>query len=150
MQNVMATIAAPGSGEIVDVLGAKIQLKCAGDPRRMFLADHAVPPGYAVPMHIHDEEDEAFYVLEGRVTFSLVEGETVAGPGAFVHLPRGVAHGFANLEQTAARMLVIGSPGGRLENLFRDLDAAAAEPLTPERVARVCADNGVRMLAPQS
>jgi mannose-6-phosphate isomerase-like protein (cupin superfamily) len=64
-----------------------------------------------VPLHRHRQYDEAFFIVEGHMTFVIgakrVEG---LGPGAFAFAPRGVAHGFANPGPGPARMLIIGSP----------------------------------------
>jgi mannose-6-phosphate isomerase-like protein (cupin superfamily) len=139
----------PRAGEVVDVLGAPIAIKSSGRADQLFFADHPVPVGYAVPMHVHEREDELFYVLEGRLTLDTAQGEIEAGPGAFVHLPRGVAHGFRNPGPAAARMLVVTTPGGDLEGVFRGLDAAARDPARPldgERIGAVCGANRIGML----
>lgn len=136
----------PEAGERVDVLGAPVLIKSEGSPGFLFLADHPVPPGYGVPLHVHSAEDEVFYVLEGEITLDSEVGSMTAGPGTFVHLPRGVAHGFRNASGAEARMLVVATPGGGLEGVFRGLDALGrqGEP-TPDTVAAVCAANGVNM-----
>jgi quercetin dioxygenase-like cupin family protein len=142
-------VAAPGAGAVVHVLGADLVVKSSGDPRHFFVADHPMPAGYFVPLHAHDDEDEAFFVLEGEITLVSRDGESVAGPGTYIHLPRGVPHGYVNASSAPARILVIASPGGKLEGLFRGLDAAArVAPLVPAQVGAICASHGVRMLPP--
>lgn len=144
-------VVTPEAGAVLKVLGAEIAVKSSGDPGKFFFADHAVPPGYAVPLHVHEDEDEAFYLLEGELTLITSDGEKKAGPGAYIHLPRGAPHGFVNASGAPARMLVVASPGGRLEGLFRGLDAAASQaatrnaPLAQEQVGGICAAHGVRM-----
>lgn len=140
-------IIGPRAGEAVDVLGAPIMIKSSGRADRLFFADHPLPPGYGVPMHVHADEDELFYVLEGEVTLQTAEGETTAGPGAFIHLPRGIAHGYRNAGPAAARMLVVATPGGGLEGVFRDLDAAARlAPLAPQTISAITETHQVRIL----
>ena len=141
-------IIGPRDGEAVNVLGAPITIKSGGQTDQMFFADHPVPVGYGVPLHEHLDEDELFYVLEGRITLDSEAGSTVAGPGSFVHLPRGVPHGYRNEGPDPARMLVVTTPGGALEGVFRGLDAAARgpEPLEGPRVAAICAASRVTML----
>ncbi len=138
----------PGAGALVDVLGAPIVIKSAGRGDQLFFADHPMPPGFGVPLHVHEDEDELFYILEGEITLYGVDGSAVAGPGAFVHLPRGVPHGFHNLGAGPARMIVVTTPGGALEGGFRGLDAASRDesPLDPPRVGVICAANRVKML----
>jgi quercetin dioxygenase-like cupin family protein len=142
-------VVASRAGDPLQVLGAEILVKSSGDPRHFFFADHPMPQGYGVPLHVHEAEDEAFFVLEGEITLMSREGERKAGAGSYIFLPRGVAHGFVNASDAPARMLVIASPGGGIEGLFRGLDAAAKRaPLEPVRIGEICAANGVRMLLP--
>jgi mannose-6-phosphate isomerase-like protein (cupin superfamily) len=143
-------IVPPEGGERLVVLGAPVTLKSDGAHGAMLFADHIVPPGYGVPMHIHHGEDEICYVLEGEIVFGGQSGETAVGPGTFVHLPRGAAHAFRNASGKPARMLVVCSPaedhGGALDGVFRDLDRAAKEApasLTPARVGEITARHDV-------
>ncbi len=69
-------------------------------------------PGRLLDQHVHDDEDDSFYILEGEVTFLLGEEEVVAGPGTFVLIPPGVRHGFRNDTDTVARILNVHAPAG--------------------------------------
>jgi quercetin dioxygenase-like cupin family protein len=69
------------------------------------------------PLHHHDF-DEAFYVLEGELTFQVVDQLVTAGPGELVFAPRGIAHTFANLSD-APRPLHARLHAGRLRALLR-------------------------------
>src|SRR5919199_5976653 len=71
-----------------------------------------IAAGRVLEAHVHADEDDAFYILEGEMTFS-VEGEDVAAPpGTFVLVPPGVRHGFRNDGAVPVRMLNIHAPGG--------------------------------------
>ncbi len=63
-------------------------------------------------MHAHAGEDDAFYVLEGELTFVLEGSEVLAGPGTFVLVPPGVPHTFANRGDVVARCVNIHAPAG--------------------------------------
>jgi mannose-6-phosphate isomerase-like protein (cupin superfamily) len=70
-------------------------------------------------MHEHEDEDDAFYVLDGELTFFVEDEEVAAGPGTFVLVPPGVRHTFANRTDGIVRMLNVHAPAGfdlRLEN----------------------------------
>lgn len=95
-------------------------------------------PGGMVPPHIHANEDETFYVMQGEVAFNVEGEEVLAGPGTTIHLPRGVRHGFRLAGDGPARMLLIIAPAG-LEAMFRDLAALPAGPPDPEAVGAICA-----------
>src|SRR4029079_11912873 len=73
------------------------------------------------PLHVHRREDEAFYVLEGRVTV-LLPGETIElGPGDAAVAPRDVPHAYRVGSETA-RWIRAAPPAG-----FRAIVAAVAD-----------------------
>lgn len=139
-------IIGPDEGRTYNVLGAQVRVCSSGRADQLLFADHPVPAGYGVPLHVHRDEDELFYIVEGELTLLGKDGETVAGAGSFVHLPRGVPHGFANRSGKAARMLVLATPGGALHGVFEGLDAAgyAGPPSLPE-VAAVLEANRLQL-----
>jgi len=62
-------------------------------------------------MHIHDDADEIFYILDGNLTFFIGNKRIEAAPGAFVYLPRFVEHGF-QVNSTEARVFNFVTPAG--------------------------------------
>jgi mannose-6-phosphate isomerase-like protein (cupin superfamily) len=70
--------------------------------------------GRTLESHVHPDEDDAFYILDGELTFALGEEreEVVAGPGTFVLVPPGVRHGFRNPGSEPVRMLNLHAPAG--------------------------------------
>lgn len=72
------------------------------------------PPGIATPLHRHRNEAEAFYLLDGRMTY--VAGEEIheLAAGWFMYLPRGVPHAFRIRGDRPARFLALTVPGGLL------------------------------------
>jgi mannose-6-phosphate isomerase-like protein (cupin superfamily) len=71
-----------------------------------------IAPGRELEAHVHDGEDDAFYILEGTMTFMLGDGDVPAPPGTFVLAPAGVPHGFRNDGERPVRMLNVHAPGG--------------------------------------
>lgn len=141
-------VSRPGEGRIYDVLGARILVRSSGRSDQMMLAEHPVPAGFGVPLHVHHQEDEMVFVLEGTITFVTGQNEVEAGPGTFLHLPRAVPHGFFNRSGANARMIAIASPGGGLEGIFRDIDrmdAAAAHD--PAAIGQLLDHNDAALLA---
>ena len=51
--------------------------------------DELCPPGLVAPPHVHDAEEEAFFVLEGNLVFTLEDKEIQAPPGTYVYIPPG-------------------------------------------------------------
>ena len=70
------------------------------------------PYSKGVPAHVHDGEDDAFYIVAGEMTFVLGDREVAAPPGTFVLVPPGVEHGFRNDGDVPVRMLNIHAPAG--------------------------------------
>ena len=68
--------------------------------------------GRELEQHVHNGEDDAFYILEGELTFTFGDREAAAGPGTFVLVPPGVRHGFRNDGDRAVRMLNLHAPAG--------------------------------------
>jgi quercetin dioxygenase-like cupin family protein len=93
------------------------------------LVDASFYQGFGPPLHVHSREDEALYVLEGKIRFRQGEEEFVAGPGSWVWAPRGVAHAF-KVESERARALVVVTPGG-FERMFEEGGVPATDAAEP-------------------
>ncbi len=76
-------------------------------------------PGGEPPLHVHRDEDELFYVLEGQLKVRRGSEEITLGRGQSAFLPRHVAHTF-KVMSSHVRFLVYITPGG-FEAYFRDL-----------------------------
>jgi quercetin dioxygenase-like cupin family protein len=74
------------------------------------LTEATLPPGPGAPSHIHEAHEEAFYVLEGELTFTVGSETVVAGPGDFTLVPRATSHGFDVTGSRPAKYLCIFSP----------------------------------------
>ncbi len=105
-----------------------------------------VPPLVDTPLHVHENEDELFFVLEGDHVFQVGDEELTAGVGALVFAPRGVPHAQRRVVPGEGRLLVLTSPGG-LEGFFRELAAAEeAGTLGPSAYAEASARYGITWL----
>jgi oxalate decarboxylase/phosphoglucose isomerase-like protein (cupin superfamily) len=104
--------------------------------------ESAIPPLWpGSGLHLHRAYDEAVYVLDGTVTFTLDGVEHLCPAGSCVVMPRGVSHGFANPSAEPARILPVVTPEALrlVEELFQlervghagvqaGLDHAAVDP----------------------
>jgi mannose-6-phosphate isomerase-like protein (cupin superfamily) len=91
-----------------------------------------VPPLVDTPTHVHRNEDELFYVLEGDHVFEVGGRELRVGPGGLVFGPRGVPHAQRRVVPGEGRLLILTTPGG-FDGFFRELAAAdAAGKLGPD------------------
>jgi quercetin dioxygenase-like cupin family protein len=85
------------------------------------LMEEICPVGTGSPYHIHHNEDESFYILEGEVTFISDDKVIKATAGSFVFLPRNIPHGFR--VDAPSRFLLMNNPGG-----FEQFVIEAGEP----------------------
>ena len=122
-----AIVVAPGAGQTIEgPAGGPLTFKVRGEQTGGALTafENVIAPGDGPPLHVHANEDEAWYVLEGELRFRL-DAETASAPaGSFVFVPRGTQHCFQNAGEQPARILVLFTPAG-MERFF---DRFAALP----------------------
>jgi mannose-6-phosphate isomerase-like protein (cupin superfamily) len=82
------------------------------DTPRFNLGIIEIAPGRELEAHVHDGEDDAFYIVGGELTFVFGDETVAAPPGTFVLAPPGARHGFRNDGETPVRMLNIHAPAG--------------------------------------
>ncbi len=109
-QNDRAIVVAPGTGTRV---GNVELLALSEHTPRFNVSIITLSPGRHGPeAHIHDNEDDAFYVLDGDLQFAIDEQEVLVAAGTFVLVPPGVMHTFRNPTSSPVRMLNIHAPAG--------------------------------------
>ena len=104
----------------LDEKGAQWFLGCQVWPRAtsaqtgcaLGLIEQIVPPGFGSPYHVHHNEDESFYLLEGEIRFFSEGTSWVLGKGGFAFLPRGIAHGFRTEGNVPSRSLIPAAVAG--------------------------------------
>jgi mannose-6-phosphate isomerase-like protein (cupin superfamily) len=104
-----AVVVRPGEGHRVG--NVEFLARTADTPRFTF-GIIEIAPGRVLEPHVHAGEDDAFYILEGELTFGFGEQTAAAPPGTFVLVPPGVEHGFHNAGAATVRMLNIHAPAG--------------------------------------
>lgn len=88
------------------------------------------PPGIATPLHRHTHESEAFFLLEGTMTYRAGDDVHHLEAGSFMYLPKGVPHAFRVTGTTPVRMLALVVPGGLL-SLYDEVGVPADERRLP-------------------
>ena len=125
-----AVVSGPGEGEWIGSR-SRIILKAGardGDGH-LSVFETIQPPGYSgPPPHLHRNTAEAFLVLDGTIVFTVGEMEAELETGAFVLVPPHLPHTFSNPEESEARCLTIGAPGG-VEEFTREAARANAAEL---------------------
>lgn len=118
---------AAGEGEAYWWTGELATIKTTGAQTdgHLALVEILAPEGVEIPLHVHRNEDEGFWVLEGELTFSLAGRAVTAQPGDFVLGPRGVPHTYT-VDSGPARLLFLFAPAG-FEGFIRESGVPAAE-----------------------
>ena len=150
----------PSEGEALWWLGMLATIKVTKEQTggHHALVEILAPDGYEAVLHVHHQEDEGFYILEGEMTFYVGEQTIKARPGSYLFGPKDVPHSFT-VDSGPARLLFIFSPAG-LEGLVREMgEPARARALPPhlegppdesemERMAAIAARYGAEILGP--
>ena len=133
-------------GRTIAVVGDVYRFLAMGDETdgKYALWEAIVPPGGGPPPHVHSLEEEAFYILEGEITFTIDEMRLVATTGMFANLPVGTPHSFKNESGHPAKMLILVAPAG-LEKMFFEIavpvpqGATSAPPPTQDEIEKLLA-----------
>jgi len=146
----------PGEGNSVWSLGGRFTIKAAGSDTgdRFSLTESLATRATEPPLHIHRNEDEAWYVLDGHLTFYVGDQELAAPSGSFVFAPRGIPHTFT-VDVEPTRVLVFASPAG-FERFALELgqEAVSDEPPpglampSPEVLGPVAQRYGIEVVGP--
>jgi quercetin dioxygenase-like cupin family protein len=99
----------PGAGLAYEFHGATVVIKVSGEATlgQLAVMESVYRPALSVRPHVHDGEDEMFYLLAGELTGFCDDDRWTATPGSFVFVPRDRVHGFTVTSSQPARALVI-------------------------------------------
>lgn len=129
-------VVASGDGDAIWFLGTLMTVKANAEQTQgaYTLIEQRVPPAFAAPPHVHDDEDEAFYVLDGDLRVQCGAHTWEVHSGEFVYLPRNVAHAFTVTSGSGAKLLQLTTPAG-FEHFAREAGDIATARTLPEPAA---------------
>jgi quercetin dioxygenase-like cupin family protein len=150
-------VRAPGEGTAIWHLDTLKTFKALSDETggRLAAWEELLPQSSSPPLHVHRDDDEAWYVLDGALTFQVADATWSAEAGSFVWAPRGLPHTF-RVDSPSARLLALAVPGGFdrfVRATGRPAGAATLPPPQegpPDMAALVAAaqEHGVEILGP--
>src|SRR6202047_5359558 len=73
------------------------------------------------PRHLHHDQDEWIYILDGELQFAVGEKQFRAGAGESVFIPRKVPHVWACVSGKPGKIIDVYQPAGKTEEFFREL-----------------------------
>lgn len=136
-QDRFAEFHGPGYSEII------FKTSTAETPSLFAIEHTRLVPGWGPPLHLHVAQEEWFYVLEGQVLIQAGDQRATLNPGDSILGPRNVPHAFVAIGPNPARMLITYTPGGQMEQFFRDTASTG-----PQHMAGISSHYGVKVVGP--
>jgi mannose-6-phosphate isomerase-like protein (cupin superfamily) len=106
-----------------------VEHRCAPDMDTVVL-EMTLPVGSSPPLHVHDDLDDTWYILEGEMVLRCGDEESVVGPGHWVSMPRGVPHTFRVVGDCEARILLV-HDNASFRDFIRDVSSPAGARIVP-------------------
>ena len=111
--------------------------------------EDVVRPGAGPARHVHRDQEETFFVLDGRFDFEIDGVLFHARTGDIAFVPRGAVHAFKNVDRDHGRLRYMFTPAGESEAMFRAfLAEAQRRPLTVETMNEIAVNYGQIFVGP--
>jgi mannose-6-phosphate isomerase-like protein (cupin superfamily) len=111
-------------------IDCKVSAKDTGGDMCVFEATRTGRGG--PPLHVHQHQDEWFYIVEGEYALRVGEQTYLLRAGDSVFAPRGIPHTFAKVNEGAAKMILVYQPAGSMEDYFREVTRFTRPPTEAE------------------
>ncbi len=98
--------------------------------------------------HVHFEQDEWWYVLEGQFLIKVGDEVHEAKVGDSVFGPRNVPHSFAKVGDGNGRLLMYFQPAGKMEAFFRKISEGAAKNMSEAEQDKFREEHGFKRVGP--
>jgi DNA-binding transcriptional MerR regulator len=84
------------------------------------------------PRHLHHNQDEWIYVIDGKFNFEVGDKRFRAGAGESVFIPRKVAHAWAHVDGKQGKIINVYQPAGKMQEFFSELGKYKGKSLVHE------------------
>jgi len=98
------------------------------------------------PLHVHHDQEEWFYVIEGDYVFQIGDEKFRLTTGDCALAPRQIPHAFVHVREQPARILTVFQPAGDIENFFREYGKLTGA--TPDQARQFYKSHGLDLLGP--
>ncbi|HTL09033.1 MAG TPA: cupin domain-containing protein [Chitinophagaceae bacterium] len=106
----------------------------------------SVSQGRGTPLHVHHQQDEVFYVIEGNYYFQVGDEKFQLSAGDSIFLPMKLPHAWTQVSEKG-KMTVLFQPAGKMEQFFTSVAAFDHEP-TQAEMAKLFADCEMQIVGP--
>ncbi len=135
------------AGQKLNVMGDNqvIKLSSSDTNGQFTLIEQNNDPGMGIPPHVHENEDEVFHVLTGKVQMIIGKESTTLSAGDMIFCPKGIPHSWKVVGEEKAKAMLSIFPGG-LEGMFKELSELPAGPPDLEKVGEICSKYKLRFV----
>jgi len=131
-----------------------VEHRCAPGMETVVL-EMTLPIGSAPPLHVHDDLDDTWYILEGEIVVRCDDDVSVVSTGDWVSMPRGVPHTFRVVGDREARILLV-HDNATFRDLISDVGVPAQSRVVPPQpvfppmneLARIAASHDLTPVGP--
>lgn len=124
----------------------RFMLSAAETASQFDLVEMEVRSGGGPPLHIHPQQDEIHYVLQGQLQYQVGEEMFELHSGDSIYIPCGTPHAWINLQPEPARIVGFLNPGGG-EPFFKTVAESTGE-MEPEAIAALAGEHGADVVGP--
>lgn len=135
--------------EFPGVLTLRVLLVGSQTNGQLAVFEDIVEPGVGAPRHIHHEQDETFFFLEGKFDVEIGGVLHHMGPGDVAVVPKGTIHAFKNVGNTKGVLRYAFSPAQNIEEMFRAFYNASLDGgLSDDDMAAIALKHGQEIVGP--
>ncbi len=108
-----------------------------------------VPPQLGPPEHLHANFDECFWIVKGTFLIKVAGNTINVSEGAWIFVPRGIAHTFRNVGTENGQLLILALPAARVRQYFEEVSAVLrSQPVDQQALHRIEERYGVTIVGP--
>jgi quercetin dioxygenase-like cupin family protein len=126
----------------ISLLDFKVAMQDNSD---LFVLENTFRAKGGPPRHLHYDQDELFYCIEGEFIVEVGQERIRLRPGDSLLAPRKVPHVWAYVGDTFGKILIVFTPAGKMEAFFREVTKADAMPPQDPGLWRA---HGMELLGP--
>ncbi|QDG75522.1 cupin domain-containing protein [Labrenzia sp. PHM005] len=135
--------------EIPDFITFRILLSGNQTDGTLAIFEDDVHPGQGPARHIHRDQDETFFFLEGEFDVEIAGERHHMKPGDVGFVPRGTVHAFKNVGSTVGKLRYILSPAGTFEEFIPSIHAILTDGTqSQDAIAGLAGKHGMEMVGP--
>ncbi len=113
----------------------------------MSVFEFAAPRAFGPPRHLHHDQDEWFYVMEGEFDFEVGDERFRLRAGESVFAPREIPHVWTSISDQPAKLMIVFQPAGTMEEFFREVSKFTSRA-SQEEFERLFRAHGMEIVGP--